>query len=79
MQKTFDKSGGNCNGLRPFSLLTLIRFRRQAGGFWCSTEHGKLCFEALETPFVPQNNLPLHGAGKHPPKSGFMCRLKMDL
>lgn len=27
--------------------------------------HGKLCFEALETPLVPQNNLPLHRAEKN--------------
>ena len=31
------------------------------GGFLCSQEHGKLCFEALETTFVPQNNLPCRG------------------
>jgi hypothetical protein len=36
----------------------------------CSPEHGKLCFEALETEFVPQNNLPCREL-KTLPKSGF--------
>lgn len=42
-----------------------------AGRIFCSPEQSKLCFEALETRFVPQNHLPLQGLGKHPPKSGF--------
>ena len=31
------------------------------GGFLCSTEHGKLCFEHLETISDAQNNLPCRG------------------
>lgn len=41
------------------------------GGFLCSPEHGKLCFEAPETEVVPQNNLPLAGGRKRSPKSRF--------
>ena len=52
-----------------FFLLYLIR---PAGRIFCSPEQSKLCFEALGTCSVPQNNLPLQGAGKHPPKSGFL-------
>jgi hypothetical protein len=41
----------------------------------CSPEHGKLCFEALETEFVPQNNLPCWDL-KTLPKSGFFAGVK---
>lgn len=51
-----------------FFLLFLIR---PEGRIFCSPEQSKLCFEARGIRLVPQNNLPLHGAGKHPPKSGF--------
>lgn len=46
---------GNGNGVKPFFPVTL---NPAPAGFLCSSEHGKLCFEALETGFVPQNNLP---------------------
>src|SRR5690606_7186486 len=52
---------------------------RPAGRIFCSPEQSKLCFEALETRFVPQNHLPLQGALEHPPKSGFCWILKWIL
>ena len=44
---------------------------RPEGRIFLSQERSKLCFEAPQTTRVPQNNLPLQGAGKRPPKSGF--------
>ena len=59
MQKSFDKTEGNGNGIEPFFPVTFNPVPPfLADGFLCSTEHGKLCFEALETELVPQNNLP---------------------
>lgn len=55
MEKTIGKIGDKVGAKDSISLLLLIR---PAGWFLCSREHGKLCFEALETEFVPQNNLP---------------------
>ena len=49
------------------------------GGFLCSPEHGKLCFEALETELVPQNNLPFAGGRKTLSEVEVLCGLKMDL
>ncbi len=68
MEKSVWLAGNRWNGYEPFFLLYSIR---PAGRIFCSTEQSKLCLEALETSCVPQNNLPLQGAGKHPPKSGF--------
>ncbi len=77
MQNSFDKSEGNGNGIEPFFPVTFNPVPPfLADGFLCSTEHGKLCFEALETEFVPQNNLPFAGGRKHLPKSGFCMILK---
>jgi hypothetical protein len=36
-----------------------VNHNPETSGFLCSPEHGKLCFEALETELVPQNNLPV--------------------
>jgi len=55
MQKHRGQMDGNGNGVKPFFPVT---FNPASAGFLCSSEHGKLCFEALETGFVPQNNLP---------------------
>jgi hypothetical protein len=68
MQKPFDKSRVTVTASSRFPCY--IQSVPQ-GGFLCSPEHGKLCFEALETEFVPQNNLPFAGGRKHLPKSGF--------
>jgi hypothetical protein len=46
------------------------------GGFLCSTEHGKLCFEHLKR-FPMQNNLPLQGL-KTPSEVRVLYGLKMD-
>lgn len=45
---------------------------RPAGRIFCSPEQSKLCFELLGINSASQNHLPLQGAGKYPPKSGFM-------
>ena len=76
MQETFDISGRHGNGIEPF-FPRYIQSVPQ-GGFLCSPEHGKLCFEALETEIVPQNNLPLQGAENTLRSRGFV-RIKMDL
>jgi len=68
MQKSFDKPVGNGDRFKRFSQF--IQSVPQ-GGFLCSAEHGKLCFEALETEFVPQNNLPCWELEKRLPKSAF--------
>ncbi|MBM7421310.1 hypothetical protein M2254_002855 [Chryseobacterium sp. BIGb0186] len=79
MQKIFDKSEGNGNGIEPFFPVTFNPVPPfLADGFLCSTEHGKLCFEALETELVPQNNLPCRELKKRLPKSAFLCEFKMD-
>ncbi len=78
MQKSFDKSEVTATASSRFSLLLLIRFRQLADGLLCSPEHGKLCFEALETELVPQNNLPCWELKKRLPKSAFCVDLKMD-
>jgi hypothetical protein len=59
---------GNRTASSRFSLLHLIR---PQGGFLCSTEHGKLCFEHLGMISDAQNNLPFAGA-ENTPKSGFV-------
>ncbi len=72
MQKTFDKSEGNGNGIEPFFPVTFNPVPPfLADGFLCSTEHGKLCFEALETEFSASKQLALAGSRKRPPKSAF--------
>ncbi|PVH26857.1 hypothetical protein DC487_04470 [Sphingobacterium corticibacter] len=76
MQKSFDISGVTGTAFSRFPCY--IQSVPQ-GGFLCSPEHGKLCFEALETELVPQNNLPFAGGRKHLPKSGFCMDFKMDL
>ncbi|KEQ31108.1 hypothetical protein N180_08460 [Pedobacter antarcticus 4BY] len=77
MQNTFDKSEGNGNGIEPFFPVTFNPVPPfLADGFLCSTEHGKLCFEALETELVPQNNLPYWELEKRLPKSAFCVDLK---
>ncbi|SMG39448.1 hypothetical protein SAMN05660862_2781 [Sphingobacterium psychroaquaticum] len=60
------------NGEKPFFPALPNPHPPIGGRIFCSPEQSKLCFEALETRFVPQNHLPLQGLGKHPPKSGFM-------
>ena len=72
MQKSFDKTEGNGNGIEPFFPVTFNPVPPfLADGFLCSTEHGKLCFEALETEFSASKQLALLGAKKHSPKSRF--------
>ena len=68
-------SSGKKDSLRLSILLHLIR---PEGRILCSPEHGKLCFEALETQFVPQNNLPCRGL-KKPSEVRFFGEFKMDL
>jgi hypothetical protein len=77
MQGYLGKLEGNGNGIKPF--FPAIFNPAREGGFLCSPEHGKLCFEALETEFVPQNNLPCWELKKRLPKSAFLCEFKMDL
>lgn len=72
---TFDILGGNGNGNKPFPCY--IQSVPQ-GGFLCSPEHGKLCFEHLGMISDAQNNLPFAGGRKHLPKSGFCMDFKMD-
>jgi len=55
-----------------FSILHQIRSGRQADGFLCSKEHGKLCFEHPEKISGAQNNLPFAGGGKNL-RSLFLC------
>jgi len=59
MHKHTDIDGKKVNSPKLFFPAI---FNPALAGFLCSPEHGKLCFEALETQFVPQNNLPLQGA-----------------
>ena len=66
------------NGIEPFFPVTFNPSRRQADGFLCSTEHGKLCFEAPGTGLVPQNNLPCREL-ESLSEVGALCGLKMDL
>ena len=62
MQKNSDQSRSNAVGLKP---LFPARFNpARQGGFLCSPEHGKLCFEQLQKISAAQNNLPLQGAEK---------------
>lgn len=72
MQNQFKVSGKKEDSFRLSILLYLIR---PEGRILCSPEHGKLCFEALETEFVPQNNLPCRGLEK-PSGVRFLQRLK---
>lgn len=46
MEKHLDKRGTKQNGVKPL-LLAIIN--PPGGRILCSPEHGKLCFEALET------------------------------
>jgi len=50
------------NGIKPFFPCLIQSVPK--GGFLCSSEHGKLCFEHLEKNSGAQNNLPLQGAEK---------------
>ena len=73
MQKSFYKTEGNGNGIEPFFPVTFNPVPPfLADGFLCSTEHGKLCFEALETELVPQNNLPCRELKKPLRSRGFV-------
>ena len=73
MQKSFDKTEGNGNGIEPFFPVTFNPVPPfLADGFLCSTEHGKLCFEAHETELVPQNNLPCWELKKPLQSRGFV-------
>lgn len=74
-QQSFDKLEDSGNGIKPFFPVT---FNPAPAGFLCSPEHGKLCFEAPETGFVPQNNLPCREL-KTPSEVRVLCELKMDL
>ena len=56
--RALGESKANGNGSKPYFPVTFNPSRRQEGGLLCSTEHGKLCFEAPGTGSVPQNNLP---------------------
>ncbi|MNS97188.1 hypothetical protein D3C86_1475810 [compost metagenome] len=75
MQKHYEISGKKVNGLKPFFPALFNPSRR--ADFCVSPEHGKLCFEALEMHFVPQNNLPLQGL-KTLSEVEVLCRLKID-
>lgn len=57
MEKSLENGSYGRNGTKPFffSLYPI----RPVGWIFCSPEQSKLCFEALETRFVPQNHLPL--------------------
>jgi len=44
---------------RLAAIYLILYSIRPEGRIICSPEQSKLCFEALETRFVPQNNLPL--------------------
>jgi hypothetical protein len=60
MQKDSDQSRTNAGGTKP---LFPPRFNpARQGGFLCSPEHGKLCFEQLQKISAAQNHLPLQGA-----------------
>lgn len=75
MEKSLHDTGNRWNGMKPFFLLYLIR---PEGRIFCSPEQSKLCFEALGTHSVPQNNLPLQGALKTPSEVGVLLNFKMD-
>lgn len=71
MEKSLEYGSYGRNGTKPFFSALSNPHPPIGGRIFCSPEQSKLCFEALETRFVPQNHLPLQGALKHPPKSGF--------
>ncbi|MDX3913886.1 MAG: hypothetical protein QHC79_10145 [Pseudosphingobacterium sp.] len=71
MEKSLKYGSYGWNGTKPFFSALSNPHPPIGGRIFCSPEQSKLCFEALETRFVPQNHLPLQGALKHPPKSGF--------
>jgi hypothetical protein len=71
MEKSLEYGRYGRNGTKPFFSALLNPHPPIGGRIFCSPEQSKLCFEALETRFVPQNHLPLQGALKHPSKSGF--------
>ena len=56
MQSLLDKSEITVNSIELFFPVTFNPSRR--ADFCVRKEHGKLCFKALETELVPQNNLP---------------------
>jgi len=62
-------NAGNVGWLQATFIRTMESVPQ--GGYFCSPEQSKLCFEAPEIHFVPQNNLPWLGLLKHPPESGF--------
>ena len=77
MQKSFDKTEGNGNGIEPFFPVTFNPVPPfLADGFLCSTEHGKLCFEALKNVFSASKQLALCRGHKKPPKSVFRVNYK---
>ncbi|SFB87101.1 hypothetical protein SAMN05421747_101617 [Parapedobacter composti] len=71
MEKSLVNGNYGWNGTKPFFSALPNPHPPIGGRIFCSPEQSKLCFEALETRFVPQNHLPLQGVLKHPPKSGF--------
>ena len=79
MEKSLGNGSYGRNGTKPFFSALPNPHPPIGGRIFCSPEQSKLCFEALETRFVPQNHLPLQGALKHPPKSGFCWILKWIL
>lgn len=86
MQKSFDKSEGNRNGIEPLFPVTFNPSRRAD---FCVRQNTASCVLRHSKPgLVPQNNLPCWELEKTS-KVGFLCglskdelaeaRLKMDL
>ncbi|MCS4239842.1 hypothetical protein M2306_001319 [Myroides gitamensis] len=73
MQKDFDKMKVTATAWSRFPPVT---FNSDSSELLCSPEHGKLCFEALETEFSASKQLALAGSKKNPPKSAFRINYK---
>mgnify|MGYP001203880962 CR=1 FL=1 len=80
MEKSLENGSYGRNGEKPFFSALPNPHPPIGGRIFCSPEQSKLCFEALETRFVPQNHLlrQLSESFKTPSEVGVLLDIKMD-